>query len=364
MEETEKRSLTPSSLAFLATYPPTLRMEDFMGDSYTQISENEIARTVKESPRILGKLRFRILNQGRFDFAGPPKTFKDLRQMVNNGTLDCTNGDRIPEFIQEWTRKYTNKVAEDKLRKASPRTEEEGSFAVFPITGKLNNKNVPEIIFHDTKNCLSASEPTSIRLFNNYIARKGLIKPGETVIDLCAGSAITSLIAGYMSEGQGQIYALDIMDQAVATAAHNIDLHGLPNVSVLKSDMFSALGDDVVADKIFINPPFNPKEETPETKDMLPEAVHDYGYSVLLHLFEQAEKHLKPNGKIYMLYEDIKVFPNNQNAVEWASQQHNLKQSKNKYEIKTLIRVRRARIDNQGNNILIPFVVYEITPVS
>ena len=363
-ENTTERieNITPSSLGFLSQYPKDLKMEDFLGDQLTKIDESTYSKATKESPRILGKLRFKIVDPDKFEGGGAPKTFSSLWKMVESGVLDCTNGDRITEFVMEWTSKYTNKSAEDQLRNASLQ-KEQGDFAFLPMTGHNLNKNVPEIIFYDTKNCLSPSEPTSTRLFNNFIARRGLVSAGESVIDLCAGTAMTGIIAGYMSEGRGKVYALDIMDEAIATAKHNIEMHQLKNVDVIKSDMLSELGPGVQVDKIFINPPFNPKMEN-GGGEFLIEAVHDFGYQVLTELFEQAEKNLKPTGAIYMLYEDIKVFPENMNAVEWIAKLHNEKMAKYSYEIKTLANVKRARLDNKGKPVLVPFVIYEISPTT
>lgn len=359
----ERRSvLSQSSQEFLKKYPKDLKMESFLGDPLTKINETAYTKATKESPRILGKLRFQIVDQRKFLEAQIPKTFSSLWEMIEDGTIDCTNGDRIDDFVMEWTTKYSNKSAEDQLRNASLQ-KEQGNFAILPMTGHNLDKNVPEIIFYDTKNCLSPSEPTSTRLFNNFIARRGLVAPGDISVDLCAGTAMTGLIAGYMSQGLGKIYALDIMDEAIATAKHNVEMHKLENIEVLKSDMLTALDTNVKVDKIFINPPFNPKKEN-NGDEALVEAVHDFGYKVLTELFTQSEKNLKNDGRIYMLYEDIKVFPEDMNAVEWIVKLHNEKQSKYTYNIKTLARVKRARLDNEGKPVLVPFVIYEISLIT
>lgn len=351
-------NITESSRSFLTLYDSRLRMGDFLGDSYTELDDNTIARTVKESPRILGKLRFRVNDESLFGQSGPPRTFADLWQMVASGAIDCVNEDQIDNFVRQWAHKYTNKSAEDQLRSATPLVEKEGNFAILPITGKGRDALVPEIIFHDTKDCLSSSEPTSTRLFNNYIVRRELIKPGEDVIDLCCGSGITALIAGYMTKGR--IYALDISDKAVATAKHNMELHRLTNVDVRQSDMLTALHAGTLVDKIFINPPFNPKTTAATPGFTLDHAVHDYGYLVINELFATAPKHLLPDGSIYMLYEDIKVFPGHTNAVEWACKNFNERSINQKYQLKTLVRTRRARVTPEGKSILVPFVVYKL----
>ncbi len=347
------------SRVFLETYDPGLRMDAFLGDAYTHFDDDTVARTVKESPRVLGKLRFRVSDESLFRQSGPPRTFADLWQMVASGTIDCVNGDRVDDYVRQWAHKYTNQSAEDQLRKATPVIEKEGNFAIFPITGKLNQAAVPEIVFHDTKNCLSSSEPTSTRLFNNYIVRREVIKPGDDVIDLCCGSGITALIAGYMTKGR--IYALDISDKAVATAKHNMELHRLTNVDVRQSDMLAALGPGTLVDKIFINPPFNPKTTAATSGFTLDHAVHDYGYLVIKKLFNTAHTYLRPGGSIYMLYEDLKVFPGNMNAVEWTSNEFN-RENHEQYnlELKLVLRMRRARLDEKGNSVLVPFVIYKV----
>lgn len=317
-----------------------------------------------ENPRIVGKLRFSIIDEEDFLKIGVPKTFPELRAMVFQGIVDCTNGDEIDAFVGEWTRKYTNKEAEDLLRLSSPvSADKQGHNVVFPITGKRTSSNdfLPEVIFLNIENCLSPSDPTSIRLFNNFIARRNLIGGGDTVIDLCCGSGITSLVTAYLTKGRGKIYALDIMDEAVQTARSNVAMHGFTNIEVIKSDMFAALDSGVKADEIFINPPFTPKKiPISGNSERLDEALYDFGYQVVGVLFSEASRFLNPHGAIYMLYEDIKVFPGGLNAVEEQCRIHN-GTGAIKYKIDTLMRLNRARVDENGQPTTLPVVVYKIT---
>lgn len=356
------RHIDPS-LAFLDTYSNNLDFDQILPDQ-TTTTDGKTSRAKDTSPRILGKLKFMVANPNNSELLIPPRTFRELYTLVEQGILNCTNGDRVDSFVNEWTRSYTNAAAENALRNSSFRsTGREGTHIIFPITGHNRPASVPEMLCIDADGCLSPSEPTSIRWFNKHIARKGLIKPENNVLDMCCGSGITAILAGYMNEGQGQVVACDIMPKAVQTAQANARLHGLDNVSVVQSDMFDNLDPALKFDVIAINPPFTEKALSPEdiaqNGTPLLEAVHDFGFRVLKRFFAGASDHLAENGNIYMLYEDIKAFPNGQNAVQYVLNEYN-QTADNKFGIKTMGIIRRARVDDQGNKVLVPMVIYNI----
>lgn len=314
-------------------------------------------RATENSPRILGKLRWTFLNQNAPAKKSIPRSFSELYEMVAKDIIDCANGENIDQFLAEWTTRYTNLSAENQLRNSTPQTKgllDPGNFVVFPFTGKGRPENLPELLFLNIHGCLSPSEPTSTRMFNNYIARRNLIKPGDHVLDLCCGSGVTAITASYLNPN-GEICATDISEQAVETTGFNTDMHRRKNITVIQSDMFDQIKPDHQFNFIFINPPFTPKYRSLKPADkFLQNSVHDYGFTVITKLFNQAENYLKHDGSIIMLYEDIKTF-GSLNAPEWV----NIEQG-NRYDIKTLLKIKRARIDHKNRPINIPMVIYAI----
>lgn len=345
--------ITSQSSGFLDKYQPEFNLGLQKPDRTYRI-DGVYRRATETSPRILGKLRWTIQDYEYFTKVGPPKSFAQLYDLVRRGVIGCTNGDKLQEYTDEWTRKYTNLAAEDELRKSTPQTRdilEPGNFVIFPFSGHNRPLALPEILFLNIHGCLSPSEPTSTRMFNNFLARRNLIRPGDNVLDLCSGSGITAIAASYINP-EGQIFATDISTQATNAAKFNAQMHRRVNMTVLQSDMFEQIDTRAKFDVIFINPPFAPKGQ--HLSNFLQGAVHDYGFSVITKLFDQAQDYLSSRGVIYMLYEDIKSF-GGLNAVEWA----NLNQE-NEYNIKTLLRIRRARFDDNGNNVNVPMVIYAI----
>lgn len=352
-------TLSSGSQAFLRTYSPDFSLQQLQH----LLRQPDQPRTIAQNPRIVGKLHFQLLKPLRH----APKSMQETRSLVEQGVLDCVNGELIQAYMDEWNFKYTNATAERNL-KAATIDFPDATYALFPLTMRQRRQptdaEIPEVIFLDTNHCLSPTEPTSTRLFNNVIAAERLVKPSDIVLDLCAGTGITALIAGYMvSQGNGHVYALDIMPQAIDTEKCNIALHGLEDkITAIESDMFANLPSGTHVDTIFINPPFYPKNHKNSQPADLDEAVADVEFSVIRQLFHDAPEYLKSTGKIYVLYEDLKKFPGDKNAVEYFADRYNHKPDKKVvYSLKTIAQMRRARIDQEGKPMSIAFKVYEIT---
>lgn len=354
----DSQKLSAGSQAFLATYPA-----DFSLDQHLHLlPHTSQPRTIAENPRILGKLHFRLLQP----LSSAPQTFQELRMLVEQGVVDCIDGIDIASYIGEWNTQYTNATAEKSL-KAATTNFTDATYAIFPISMRQRKEaqsSVPEILFLDTDHCLSPTQPTSTRLFNNVIAAKGLVGPDDIVLDMCAGSGISALVAAYMMQnGRGHVYALDLMEQAVSAIQHNTSLHHFEEkITPLQSDMFEALPQDMKVDTIFINPPFYPKNHQSTHPADLDEAVSDGEFSVIRRLFADAPKYLKKGGKIYALYEDLEKFPGKKNAIEYFADLYNHRRDREgHYTITPLAQIRRARVDEEGNPTSIAFAVYEIT---
>lgn len=132
------------------------------------------------------------------------------------------------------------------------------------------------------------------KFFAEYLQRQDF--RGRSVVEVGTGSGILALSAA--KAGAAQVLALDINPQAVATAAANAELNGLPQVEARQSNLFSAVDRSETFDVVISSPP----SFGGEPKSMADRAWHaGPGYRDILPLFEQAARHLKPDGVMYLL---------------------------------------------------------------
>ncbi|OQW60712.1 MAG: hypothetical protein A4S14_02785 [Proteobacteria bacterium SG_bin9] len=119
---------------------------------------------------------------------------------------------------------------------------------------------------------------------------------GRSVVEVGTGSGILALSAA--KAGAAPVLALDINPQAVATAAANAELNGLPQVEARHSNLFSAVSESEKFDIVLSSPP----SFGGEPKSMADRAWHaGPGYRDILPLFDQAAARLKPGGVMYLL---------------------------------------------------------------
>lgn len=119
---------------------------------------------------------------------------------------------------------------------------------------------------------------------------------GRSVVEVGTGSGILALSAA--KAGAAQVLALDINPEAVATAAANAKLNGLPQVEARHSNLFSAVSESEKFDVVLSSPP----SFGGEPKSMADRAWHaGPGYRDILPLFDQAAARLKPGGVMYLL---------------------------------------------------------------
>lgn len=119
---------------------------------------------------------------------------------------------------------------------------------------------------------------------------------GRSVVEVGTGSGILALSAA--KAGAAPVLALDINPQAVATAAANAELNGLPQVEARHSNLFSAVSESEKFDIVLSSP----SSFGGEPKSMADRAWHaGPGYRDILPLFDQAAARLKPGGVMYLL---------------------------------------------------------------
>src|SRR6202451_684294 len=119
---------------------------------------------------------------------------------------------------------------------------------------------------------------------------------GKQLADVGTGTGIVALAA---ARGGARSIALDINPMAVKAAADNARANGLGDrVTVLRSDLMSALPPEFHFDVIISNPPFF----SGEPRDIADRAwVAGPGYRDIMSLFEQAHQRLTPSVTLYVL---------------------------------------------------------------
>lgn len=93
--------------------------------------------------------------------------------------------------------------------------------------------------------------------FDPYIERTP-----ERVLDMCTGSACIAIAIALAFDGETQVDAVDISDDALEVANINIQAYGLEDiVTPIKSDLFDALPEGDKYDLIVANPPYVDKDD-------------------------------------------------------------------------------------------------------
>lgn len=121
------------------------------------------------------------------------------------------------------------------------------------------------------------------------------VQPGETVLDIGAGSGVLSVFAAL--KGAAQVVGLEINRDAVEVARRNVDVHGLGNIIDIRySDMFEALCEGEQFDVIVSNPPMTCRKPN----SILEASFFDDELTFQETLFKYAHLYLKPGGRLYL----------------------------------------------------------------
>jgi release factor glutamine methyltransferase len=127
------------------------------------------------------------------------------------------------------------------------------------------------------------------------LVRHFQVEPGESVLDVGTGSGVIGIFACY--RGATRVVGVDINPAAVRSATHNARMHGFADtMSVLQSDLFTALGDERF-DVITANLPFRNKP----AHDVVAMSQWDTGFRTNTRFFDEVARHLQPRGRIYFV---------------------------------------------------------------
>ncbi|MBN1645554.1 class I SAM-dependent methyltransferase [Candidatus Woesearchaeota archaeon] len=140
----------------------------------------------------------------------------------------------------------------------------------------------------------------SIALAEYYV-----VKPGESVLDLCTGSGNLALesahkISDLYHSGYGfgpRVIAVDINPNAVRSARDNVLLHAVsPFMEVRESDGLRDVIPGEMFDVITGNLPFTDHP----AGDLVEGTMYDPGLHVWRDFFGGIDSHLNPGGRIYL----------------------------------------------------------------
>lgn len=140
---------------------------------------------------------------------------------------------------------------------------------------------------------------------SQLIARLVEVKPGDHILDFCAGSGGKTLALAPSTQNKGQIYLHDIRPFALEEAKKRLRRAGIQNAQILTS--FSQLAKKM--DWILVDAPCsgsgtlrrNPDMKWKFESDLVPRLVCEQRA-----IFAQALEHLKPGGKI--VYATCSIF--------------------------------------------------------
>jgi ribosomal protein L3 glutamine methyltransferase len=120
-------------------------------------------------------------------------------------------------------------------------------------------------------------------------------------LDLCTGSGCLAILLAHRFP-DALVDAVDLSDDALAVAQRNVDDYGMEDqISLIKSDVFSALG-DTRYELIISNPPYVTSDSMAHLPDEYraePEmalAAGDDGLDVVRVILREARRHLTPEG--------------------------------------------------------------------
>jgi 16S rRNA (guanine1207-N2)-methyltransferase len=136
-----------------------------------------------------------------------------------------------------------------------------------------------ELTIHSTWGLFSPREvdPGSRLLLNSLE-----IGDSDAFLDMGCGYGIMGLVMAKLAP-HGKVYMIDKDFVAVEYARKNADINHLTNCEVLQSNAFSHISDDLMFDVIVSNLPAN------------------VGKEMLYIILSDAKKHLKKDGKLYVV---------------------------------------------------------------
>ncbi len=129
------------------------------------------------------------------------------------------------------------------------------------------------------------------------MAENQIVQKGDSVLDMGTGCGIQGIIA---SKTASKVLACDINPYSVRCARHNVKLNNIPNMEIIKSDLFENVKGKF--DTILFNPPY--LISNPEDRDDYLKLAWDGGKDgkeVIGRFIQEAVEHLKSSGHIMLV---------------------------------------------------------------
>lgn len=153
-------------------------------------------------------------------------------------------------------------------------------------------------------------------------------KPGDHVLDYCAGSGGKTLAIAPQMQGKGQIYITDIRSHILLEAKKRLKRAGIQNVQILDPDTRKKNSLRNNMDWVLVDAPCSGSGTLRRNPGMKWKfSQEDLQNTILLQrtIFAEALAFLKPKGKI--VYTTCSVFPEeNERQIEYFIKTHSLKQ--------------------------------------
>ena len=122
------------------------------------------------------------------------------------------------------------------------------------------------------------------------------VNPGDSILDVGTGSGVLAIFAA--NKGAGQVLAVDINPNAVKCAKVNVKKHGFKDIiEVRLSDVYENIKNNEKFDLILANLPCRDKKAS----DLVEASMWDTNLHAHKALISGAKKHLKEDGKIYLV---------------------------------------------------------------
>lgn len=126
-----------------------------------------------------------------------------------------------------------------------------------------------------------------------------------TILDMCTGSGCIALLLAHLLP-DAHVYAVDISDEAIALAQENQKTLNINNLTIMQSDLFSALPHNLQFDLMVTNPPYGSESEyktldasVTQWEDKRAIVAYDNGLAIIKQIIEQAPRFIKFNQTLH-----------------------------------------------------------------
>ncbi len=117
--------------------------------------------------------------------------------------------------------------------------------------------------------------------------------PCQRFLDLGTGTGVAALAAAGLAR---HVWAVDLTERAARFAEFNRELNALPNVTVLRGDLYEPLG-DLCFDRIVIHPPYVPALR----QGLIFQDAGVDGQDITRRVVAELARYLSPGGRFYCL---------------------------------------------------------------